>query len=293
MQKEASAKMPTDTDLADAVFLLGPPYRELTRIRTENPPSVGEGGWIMAWHLGNPRWQRAAATAVNRPAGVPLAIILPDRDDRLSVLRILRAIEQSRPQAVVPYNEAPTAREVASVIRREPSCLASSVADYLVWRGFSLDPVTRSIVRRTVQLSSQVQTIGALAKNLYMSRRALGRKLLSSELPVASHWLHMSRILRATIRLQNSDASLFRIAVSLGYSDGFSLSNQMQRLCGIRPLEARERLGWEWVFETWLAKEAATGGIAPRIAGGRRSIASFPRTTDTEHSAVPSTATAN
>ena len=208
------------------------------------------------------------------------------------MLRILRAIERSRPQAVVPYHEVPTAREIASVIRREPSCLASSVADYLVWRGFALDPVTRSIVRRTVQLSSQVRTIGTLAKNLYMSRRALGRKLMSSELPVASHWLHISRILRATITLQNSESSLFTIAVSLGYPDGFALSNQMYRLCGIRPMEARQRLGWEWVFETWLVREAAAGGIAANIANGRPSIAALPGTERTEHSTAPRTAAA-
>ena len=270
--------MTSGIDSQDAVFLVGPPYHRLTRIDVDDAPQVREGGWVMAWHLGSPGWHRGAPAVAGRPAGVPLAIILPDGEDRLSVLRVLRAIEQSRPQAVVPYHEAPTAREIASVIRREPSCLASSVADYLVWRGIPLDPVTRSIIRRTVQLSSEVRTIGALSKNLYMSRRALGRKLLSSELPVASRWLHISRILRATITLQNSDASLFSIAVSLGYSDGFSLSNQMHRLCGIRPMDARERLGWEWVFETWLAKEASAGSIAFAIARGRPSIASISRT---------------
>ena len=277
--------MTSHIDAEDAVFLLGPPYHQLTRIDIDDTPQVREGGWVMAWHLGSPGWNRGAPAVANRPAGVPLAIILPDGEDRLSVLRVLRAIEQSRPQAVVPYHEAPTAREIASVIRREPSCLASCVADYLVWRGIPLDPVTRSIIRRTVQLSSQVRTIGALAKNLYMSRRALGRKLLSSELPVASHWLHISRILRATITLQNSEASLFSVAVSLGYSDGFSLSNQMHRLCGIRPMEARERLGWEWVFETWLAKEASSGSIASTIARSRPSIASISIGTRAEASA--------
>jgi AraC-like DNA-binding protein len=231
---------------------------------------------VVTWHLGSPGWQRGAALVADRPAGVSLAIILPNREDRLSVLRVLRAIEQSRPQAVLPYYEAPTARDITSVIRREPTCLATSVADFLEWRGFSLDPVTRSIIRRTVQLSSEIQTVGSLARNLYMSRRALGRRLSNSGLPVPSHWLHISRVLRATIKLQNTDASLFSVACSLGYSDGFSLSNQMRRLCGIRPIEARERLGWEWVFETWLAKEAAIGSISPRVVDHRPSIAIVP-----------------
>lgn len=263
-------------NLPDAVFLLGPPYRRLTMVNPDQPLQPRGGGWVVTWHLGSPGWHDSAGLVVNRPAGVSLAMILPDRDDRLSVLRVLRAIEQSRPQAVLPYFEAPTVRDITSVIRREPTCLATSVADFLDWRGFSLNPVTRSIIRRTVQLSSEVQTVGALARNLYMSRRALGRRLLNSELPVPSHWLHISRVLRATIKLQNSDASLFSVACSLGYSDGFSLSNQMRRLCGIRPMEARERVGWEWVFETWLVKEAATGSICSRVVDRRPSIAVLP-----------------
>lgn len=259
--------------LPDAVSLLGPPYRQLTMVDPDHLLRPSGGGWVVTWHLGSPEWHRGAGMVANRAAGVSLAIILPDRDDRLSVLRVLRAIEQSRPQAVLPYYEAPTARDITSVIRREPTCLATSVADFLEWRGFSLDPVTRSIIQRTVRLSSEVQTVASLARSLYMSRRALGRRLLKSGLPVPSHWLHISRVLRATIKLQNLDTSLFSIASSLGYSDGFSLSNQMRRLCGIRPRDARERLGWEWVFETWLAKEAAIGNISARVVDHRPSIA--------------------
>ena len=277
--------MPKKTIL-DPVFLLGPPYRQLDAIDPDRPPQPRGGGWVVIWHLGSPQWHRGAGLVANRAAGVSLAMILPARDDRLSVLRILRAIEQSRPQAVLPFYEAPTARDITSVIRREPTCLATSVADFLEWRGFSLDPVARSIIRRTVQLSSEVQTVGALARSLYMSRRALGRKLMKSGLPVPSHWLHMSRVLRATIMLQSSDDSLFSVACSLGYSDGFSLSNQMFRLCGVRPMEARERLGWEWVFETWLSKEAAIGNIGSKVIGKRPSIAVNPERDDLQPTTV-------
>ena len=257
-----------------SVQLLGPPYRRLTHVDPEDPRQPCEGGWIMTWHLGSPRWKEGASLAKHRRAGVSLAIVLPDGQDRGSVVRVLRAIEQSRPHAVLPYHEELAAREVAAVVKQEPSCLATSVADYLEWRGFDLDPTTRSIIRRTIHLSTQVHTIEALARNLYMSRRALGRRLVGSSLPVPSRWLHIARVLRATIKLQNSSSSLFSVAVSLGYSDGFSLSNQMHRLCGIRPLDARERLGWEWVFETWLAREAAAGSITARVVSRRPSIAS-------------------
>lgn len=255
-----------------AVFLLGPPYRHL-RIVDSARPTPREGGWAMLWNLGHEEWEEGRRVAAERLAGIPLVIILPSGDERMSVLKILRIIERTRPQAVIPYHKMPSAAEVASVIRRPPTSLQSAVTDYMEWRGISLDPVTRKLVRRTVELSDRVQTITVLAKSLYMSRRALGRRFMNQGLPVPSHWLQISRILRATNKLQNSDASLFRVATSLGYPDGFSLSNQMSRLLGIRPLEARERLGWEWIFESWLAREARSGGIAGGIANARPSIA--------------------
>jgi hypothetical protein len=65
--------------------------------------------------------------------------------------------------------------------------------------------------------------------------------------------------------LQSTDQSLFQVARRLGYPDGFTLSNQMERLVGVRPSVVRERLGWEWVAECWLQKEWETGGLRVRI----------------------------
>lgn len=264
--------MQVTDDHREAVFLLGPPYRHLKAVDHADSFQPREGGWTMLWNLGRKGWRDGQPLVAGRRAGVSLVIILPSGDEQLSVLRILRVIEQTRPQAVIPYHRLPSPAEVAKVIRRPPSSLASSVTEYMEWRGFPLDPITRNIIRRTVELSDRVQTITALARNLYMSRRALGRRLLNQGLPVPSHWLQISRILRATIKLQNSDASLFRVAASLGYPDGFSLSNQMSRLLGVRPLDTREKLGWEWLFETWLVREAHRGGIDEGIVRARPSV---------------------
>ena len=257
----------------DAVLLLGPPYDRLTAANLAGPPQALVGGWVVAWNLGSRDWASGASFVVNRAAGVSLALILPENEDRLPVVRLLRAIEQSRPQAVLPFHEKPRPGEIASVIRRPPVSLANSVAEYLDWRGFTVDPVTRSIIRRIVELSARVRTISDLTRNLYVSRRALGRRFTKGRMPVPSHWLQISRILRATISLQNSDATLFSIACSLGYPDGFSLSNQMRRMCGVRPFEVRELAGWEWVFETWIQREAAKGNVARSVLNARPSIA--------------------
>ncbi len=266
--------MPPSPACQPAVALLGPPYRHLMPVNVDDPEQPREGGWVMTWHLGAEGWEDVDFLVARRAAGVALVMILPDGDRRLSITPVLRAIEQNRPQAVLPFHDSPRPTEIAKMVRRPPSSLPSSVTEYLDWRGFSLDPVVRSIIRRIVELSDRAQTIGGLATSLYMSRRAIGRRFLKHRLPVPSHWLHVSRVLRATMRLQNSSATLFQVACSLGYRDGFSLSNQMQRLCGLRPLEVREKVGWEWVFESWLAREAVRGNLPDGVAEARPSIAS-------------------
>lgn len=261
----------------DVVLLLGPPYNRLTTVNLASPVQPRAGGWVVTWNLGSEAWATGAEFVANRVAGVSLAVILPETDDRVPVVRLLKAIERSRPQAVLPFHETPRPREIARAVRRPPVNLATCVAEFMEWRGFSLDPVTRSVIRRTVELSGRVQTISPLARNLYMSRRALGRRFAKNELPVPSHWLQISRILRATIKLQNSDATLFNVACSLGYPDGFSLSNQMRRFCGLRPVEVRDLAGWEWVFETWIRRQAEMGNIPAAVVAARPSIAVTPR----------------
>ena len=274
----------------DAVLLLGPPYDHLTAVDPASPVHPRAGGWVVTWNLGSEGWTGAAEFVANRVAGVSLAVILPESDERVPVVRLLKAIERSRPQAVLPFHETPRPREIARAVRRPPVNLASCVAEYMEWRGFSVDPVTRSIIRRTVELSARVQTISALARNLYISRRALGRRFTKSELPVPSHWLQISRILRATIKLQNSDATLFNVACSLGYPDGFSLSNQMRRICGLRPVEVRDLAGWEWVFETWIRREGERGNIPAAVVAARPSIAVKPLDREEEELAGPAQA---
>lgn len=227
----------------------------------------------MAWDLEADGWSDAAELVASRSAGVALAIILPDNGERVPLVPILRAVQKTRPQAVLPHHETPRSREIAQVIRRPPVSLASSVTDYMAWRGLSVDPTTKNIIQRIFELSARLSTITELARNLYVSRRALGRRLLNSGLPVPSHWLHIARLLRVILRLQNTTESLFQVATSLGYPDGFSMSNQMQRLCGIRPQHARVRYGWEWVFECWLLRELASGGVTSNVLRSRPSVA--------------------
>jgi AraC-like DNA-binding protein len=185
---------------------------------------------------------------------LPPARMLNDGD-------ILRLIDLCRPHSVLPYHPEPEPEDLAVVLRRPPEALPVDVVDYLTWRGIRVDGDTRQLIRRTVELSSAIRTVSGLARALYLSRRALGRRFLTRGLPAPSHWLQFGRALRAAIRLQSTDDNLFTIATDLGYPDGFALSNQMKRLLGARPSTIRDCLGWEWVVEAWLRAERQAGTL--------------------------------
>jgi AraC-like DNA-binding protein len=97
------------------------------------------------------------------------------------------------------------------------------VTDYFAWRGIEVSKDTRRIVHKIIEFSAELRSVSAVSRGLYISRRALGRRFMSQGLPVPSHWLHFARLLRVTIRLQNTEESVLSLGYDLGYPDGFFL----------------------------------------------------------------------
>ncbi|MGD2071724.1 MAG: AraC family transcriptional regulator [Gemmatimonadota bacterium] len=245
--------------------LLSPPYRRLVPVPDLAAPLSGvedPRGTALVWTMDAPPRGDVFENVRCRPGGIPLLVILPPAEEMDRPDDVLRVVEQGRPHSVLPFHPDPAPADLRSILSRSPENLAVEIGDYLTWRGFDLDQDTRRIIRRIVELSSELRTVSALARSLYLSRRALGRRFMQRGLPVPSHWLQMSRLLRAAIRLQSGEENVFVVAAGLGYPDGFALSNQMKRLIGVRPTRARERLGWEWLLESWLRKEAREGGFS-------------------------------
>ena len=112
-----------------------------------------------------------------------------------------------------------------------------------------------------MELAPEVASISKLSRRMYTSRRTLGRHLSAAGLPVPSHWLQFARLLYISVQLQNDSSAIFRIACRAGYPDGFTMSNQMKRLIGYRPSDIRACLGWEWIVEAWLRREAEVGNL--------------------------------
>lgn len=247
-----------------------PPYRFVEPGCGETAPRPSRmdppRGELLVWRASSPLSGWAFETARARQPGVPLVVILPPADALRDPRELLRIIELCRPHSVLPHHPQPNPLDLQALLRRPPDDLAGDVLDYLVWRGIVLDQDTRHLLRRTMELAGEIRTVSALGRSLYLSRRALGRRFLERGIPVPSHWLHFGRVLRACMNLQNLQSSLFDVASDLGYPDGFALSNQVHRLVGIRPSMAREHLGWEWILETWLRREAAAGGFAAEYA---------------------------
>jgi len=196
-----------------------------------------------------------------------LIVILPATVEVDAEPQLLRVVESCRPHSILPFHREPRVDDLTALLRREPEDLSVEIMDYLQWRGINVDIEVRQIIRRTIDLSAELRSITALARALYLSRRALGRRFLTNGLPVPSHWLHFGRVLRAALMLQSPGVTLAEAASRFGYSDAFALSNQMYRLVGVRPSDARRYLGWDWFVEAWIHAEAASGGFAGHMWG--------------------------
>lgn len=259
--------MPTPLPIAPLTLLVHP-YRDLRPVHGGLKQVRAEGrrpGSALVWQLANGIHEQHIPVVRDRPGGLVLIVVLPPAPSLGAEPDIMRVVEASHPQAILPYHEV-ALEDLVQVLSRPPEDLAAEVTEYLIWRGLSLDRETARLLRKTISLSADLRSISALSRSLYLSRRALGRRLLSRGLPVPSHWLQLGRLLRVTIRLQNSQESILSIGYEVGYADAFSLSNQMYRLTGFRPSEAREYLGWEWLLEAWLRTEATQGGLSPEYA---------------------------
>lgn len=248
--------------------LLTYPYTSLQPL-TKGPSEMRERGrapgTALVWLMAEGRHPACLDMVTDRPGGMSLLVILPPGSEVASDSAVMVSVDRSRPYGILPFHPGPNPADLAQVLRRPPVDLGSEVTDYLTWRGLGVDRDTAHVIRRIIDLSSELRSVSAMSRSLYLSRRALGRRLMSRGLPVPSHWLQAGRLLRAASRLQNGDGTVSSIATDLGYPDGFSLSNQMERLFGCRPSEAREHLGWEWLLEAWLRREAEQGGLTPAL----------------------------
>jgi len=235
-------------------------------------------GSAVVWAMGSVQDSEVSRILRRRPGGTPLLVILPRAEEVSRPQDLFALVDQCRPHSLLPFHDQPSPLDLRTLLAGIPADIPGAVVEYLGWRGLVLDLDLRRTIRRILELSGEVRTVTGLARGLYMSRRALGRRFLREGLPVPSHWLHFGRVLRVALDLQRPGATLMSVAYEHGYPDGFSLSNQMKRLTGLRPSDLADRLGWEWILERWIQEEVRAGGFGADQARalGRATETSYP-----------------
>lgn len=239
------------------LYLVSPPYMTLRLVNGAR--SVGDlptaHGQAIVWAMGSARDKTIVDSIASRRPGITLLTMLPAASELSDTDAVLEMMERCRPHTIMPFHPEQDIEEWVSLLRRGSSNLPADLVDFLYWRGVRLDRETRELVRNILDLSRDHRTITRVSKRLYMSRRALGRRFHNRGLPAPSRWLQFARVLRTCELIQATNRTVAAAARSQGYPDGFSFSNQLLRLTGVRPTTVREALGWEWIAEAWIDRE--------------------------------------
>ena len=241
--------------------LLRPPYALPEPIDPGwQPRELPAPGYVLVW---GPRSARGDVVQrlVERPPGLPLFLVLPPPGRVQEIVPALARLHELAPRAVIPDGPLVGSAAIRVLLASHARPLALEVTEYLLRRGL-VPTASLAAVKQVLELAGSTRSITALCRRMYLSRRTLGRHFELQGIPVPSHWLQMGRLLHVAARLQRERATAFRAAVGVGYPDGFTMSNQMKRLLGVRPTEVRECLGWEWIVEAWVKAETARGGFA-------------------------------
>ena len=235
--------------------LLSMPYRATQPLTTASLRSLGpEDGRSLVWRIDHPISSDLLSAVIERPRCLALQVMLPKADD-IDVNQVLDVMERCRPSTILPFHPMSEIEEWTELLRRTPSHLGVDVTEFMRWRGLRLSWQTTILIRKLIDLSQNHRTISGVARRLYMSRRALGRRFQTRRLPPPSRWLQFGRLLRVSCMLQSGQRTAAEAARAIGYPDGFSMSNQMVRLLGVRPTYVRDRYGWEWIANRWITRE--------------------------------------
>lgn len=234
------------------IYLLRAPYDRYCEV---DPGSVVQRGECIVWFL-RPGSSAADVERVQAMRqGRTLVVILPPAEEIMQVRAVLPRIAEMAPHGVLPAGHIATPEHIQALLQLPPRDLAGRIIDYLTFRRVLRPGEMRREIRKVLELAREVTSIAALSRRLYMSRRTLGRHLETHRLPVPSHWLQFGRLMYVANQLQCGNSAVFRVATAFGYPDGFTMSNQMRRMLGIRPSQLRDYLGIEWMIDAWLDYE--------------------------------------
>jgi AraC-like DNA-binding protein len=251
------------SDLTTGLAVFTPPYTQLEEIDLQWRPTTRppRGVALVWWIRDGAKQQEQFEWLHRRPFGVPLFVVLPRPSEIRNTMPLLAHVNALGPRAILPIGPLASTEYLRQLLRLPPCNVAVTVTRYLHGRGLLHHASVRKEVYDILACLPEASSITQVARRLYTSRRTLGRHFADAGIPVPSHWLQFGRLLHAILVLQSQDTSVAKAAARMRYPDAFTLSNQMKRMLGFRPTEARCCLGWEWVIESWLCRETRAGGF--------------------------------
>jgi AraC-like DNA-binding protein len=107
-----------------------------------------------------------------------------------------------------------------------------------------------------------------------LKRRTLDSRLRRAGLPTAERILGWCRVLHAAWRLDRSDDSVERIALTCGLTSASALRNYYRRYSGLSPTEARARGGFGFLLDQFRAEVSRPRGQLEHRHIGRDSVSS-------------------
>lgn len=245
-----------------AVYLLTPPYERYAAVAR---PQALPGGnlepgavLVVALEHAADEWPAAAALVPRvREAipAVPVVLRLPRRHGA-GDLDLGRRAAALHVRAILSDDElpGPALRERLGA----PIDFPGDLEEWLALRGAVLPPALVRLVREIAGLAPRCTGVRPLLATLGWHERTARAWCHRAAVPGPGKWLAVLRALHAALRLQHDPGiPLLTVAVDGGYSDHSSLSRQMLRLFGARPGAIRATVGWEWLLDRWIRRQAS------------------------------------
>jgi len=188
-------------------------------------------------------------------AAVPVVLRVPDRLDS-AVARLIQLAAQLHVRGVLVDDE-PVGEALQRVLTA-PIDLATDVVEWLSLRLPRLPPEVAELCRHIFRYAATETKVAGLLRRAGDSARTARSRLRKLDLPSPASWLQAARALNAALNLQRAQSTpIFTLAIELGYSDHSALSHQLHRVFGLRASQVRRLLGWEWLLDTWLARNTS------------------------------------
>jgi AraC-like DNA-binding protein len=210
-----------------------------------------------------------AAVVVADTAGVDITTLGSALDIARAQMRVLLVVLVAASDPARLHNAiaaAPRIRSVESVAagwhdvmpltkaalrRADVRLCAQFVSDAVRGRvPASLVPFIEYCAGRTSSRSCVPDVVGLAG----LKRRTLDSRLRRAHLPTAEKILGWCRVLHAAWRLDRSAGSVEHIALGMGLTSASALRNYYRRYAGVPPTEARDRGGFVFLLDRFLAE---------------------------------------